>query len=683
MRALIIAGLLCFSAVAWAQGEEDLDSEMEMFFAPAETVESATRHVQPLRESPSAITVLTREDIEASGARTLPEVLRLVPNMDVYMLKPLWYAVGARGRTTEESDKMLLLVDGQDTTAELVGAALWTVQYFSMDEVERIEVIRGPGSAMYGANAYSGVVHVITRPPGADHRATASIRGGQHGQTEVNINAGEKFGDLALGIGAGMIQEDLWTSRGSTGKKIYRGRLRGKLALGPETAFHFEGGALKASGLMHSAAGPLFLSDLQNFFGILRLEHQDLLIKAFYDHSNIFAELDLALYIKSMNLILARVPPIDGMVNRTGLLAQHFVDVFHNRITYGAEYVFNHYTASALVHPHHYEHRASVFAQDEVDLDELFAGLPQMILTAGLRFDYNTISQSGWDTWELSPRAALVCTPLENHSFRLGYAHAFLKPNFIQSSIELEIEDVSDLGFDRLEMGNPGLENQTIDSLELGYGGHFFDGRLTVRLDLSYNWYRNSILYRYDPDEMEYKQVGPVRVPDINGPGFGFINIPEGNDGHDVELQVILRPTDRTRLFVNGGYRQVFDNETGKFYKIEPVWRLAAGADWKAPGGWTAALRGYFTGPTHRFVSNPEGILEPEIQVRIPATWLLNARIAHELTAGPVRLTAGLEAFNLLNQRYRELGGLPVPNQPDLSAELLGRKIVLFVQGQI
>jgi iron complex outermembrane receptor protein len=552
-----------------------------------------------------------------------------------------------------------------------------------MDEVERIEVIRGPGSAMYGANAYSGVVHVITRPPDTGPRATASIRGGQHGQTEVNINAGQKFGSLAIGVGAGMIQEDLWSSRDASGKEIYRCRLRGDLDLGPQTSFNFEGGALKASGLMHSAAGPLFLSDLQNFFGILRLEHQDLLVKAFYDHSNILAELDLALFIKSMNLVLARVPPIDGMVNRSGLLAQHSVDIFHNRLTYGGEYVFNHYTASALVDPHHYEHRASVFAQNEVDLDELFAGLPQLILTAGLRFDYNAIPRSGWESWELSPRAALVYTPTANHSLRLGYAHAFLKPNFIQSSLELEIEDVSDLGFDRLNMGNPDLQNQTIDSLELGYGGHFFDGRLTVRLDLSYSWYRNSILYRYDASKMEYKQVGPVLIPDINGPGFGFINIPEGNDGHNVDLQVIVRPTDSTRLFVNGGYRQVFDNETGRFYRIEPVWRLAAGADWKIPGGLTASLRGYFTSPTHRFVSNPDGILEPEIQVRIPATWLLNARVAYQLIAGPFDLSAGIEAFNLLNHRYRELGGLPVPNRPDLSAEHLGRKIVLFVQGEL
>jgi iron complex outermembrane receptor protein len=139
-------------AGAFAQEEEDL--EVEMFFAPAETVTSTVQHAQPLEQSPSAVTVLTREDIQASGARSIPELLRLVPNMDIYMVKPLWYAIGARGVTTIVSDSALLLVNGRDVTIDFFGSPFSTVQHFSMDDVERVEVIRGPGSALYGANAY-------------------------------------------------------------------------------------------------------------------------------------------------------------------------------------------------------------------------------------------------------------------------------------------------------------------------------------------------------------------------------------------------------------------------------------------------------------------------------------------------------------------------------------------------
>ena len=132
--------------------DEELLEEFALLDLQAE-VSSAARYAQPLARSPSAISVLTRQDIEASGARRLPEVLRLVPGMDVYAITPIWRAVGVRGNTTNASDSLLLLIDGRDATHEFLGAPLVGVHHFSMDEVDRIEVIRGPGSSLYGANA--------------------------------------------------------------------------------------------------------------------------------------------------------------------------------------------------------------------------------------------------------------------------------------------------------------------------------------------------------------------------------------------------------------------------------------------------------------------------------------------------------------------------------------------------
>ena len=82
---------------------DDFDDFDELYLGELlNTVFTAAKHEQDIAEAPSAITVITREDIETSGARTLPEALRAVPNMDVYMIKPLWYAVGLRGKTSEE-----------------------------------------------------------------------------------------------------------------------------------------------------------------------------------------------------------------------------------------------------------------------------------------------------------------------------------------------------------------------------------------------------------------------------------------------------------------------------------------------------------------------------------------------------------------------------------------------------
>jgi hypothetical protein len=94
-------------------------------------------------------------------------------------------------------------------------------------------------------------------------------------------------------------------------------------------------------------------------------------------------------------------------------------------------------------------------------------------------------------------------------------------------------------------------------------------------------------------------------------------------------------------------------------------------------------LRAFYTGKHRRIIFNPEGILEPDIPVSMPGHWLVNAKVSVELTQKPFKLEAGLEGFDILGTRFTELGGLPLPNEPDYSAELLGRKIILFLHGEI
>jgi iron complex outermembrane receptor protein len=689
-------------ALSWsplaAQEDEEEELEMELFFAPAETVTSATKHEQPLSESPSAVTVLTHEDIQASGARTLPEALRLVPNMDVYMIKPFWYAVGVRGRTTDESDRMLLVVDGRDVTSELLGAPLWTVQYFSMDDVERIEVIRGPGSALYGANAYSGVVHVITRLPGEGSRATVSVRGGEQGQAELSCRVSETFSGVSLAAMAGLVQEDLWTSRDFTSREIIRSRLDAKIELGPDTHLTFEAGALQGSGMIQTAMGLMHLKDVQDYYGRIQFDLAGLNVQASFDRTPVDASLDLALRIKDPPLELASVPGLIGTVDKAGLLARYSFSAFFNRVTLGAEYVLNTFDSASLIPDHHTEHRTGAFVQDEIRLNELLEEtadieIPPLILTVGLRFDYDIIikdqkelagEQDDWQDWELSPRASLVFTPGESHSFRLGFSHAYLKPSFLQSSIRIGVDDVSSLGIHELNMGNPDLENQTIDSLELAYSARFLDGRFTVGLDFAYNWHRNTIWFEQDPDKMDYIEIGSVRFPDISSSnGFTFTNHPEGLDSHNLDLQLVGKPTEDLRLFVQAGYRQSFYNETGLFDGHEPVFRAGAGGDLRTGFGLALSVRAFFTASRDAWLLDPESLLEPGGPYRVPASLLLNARIAWTLVSRPFEFTIGLEGFNLLDRRFRENSGIFYPNQPDYNGERLDRRIILFVHGQI
>jgi outer membrane receptor protein involved in Fe transport len=682
-NALTICCLAVFLGAAPAEAEEPEEPEVEMFFAPAEAVTIAARHAQPMNQSPSAVTVLTREDIETSGARTLPEVLRLVPNMDVQAIDPFWYGLGVRGNTTSSASNLLLLVDGRDLTLEFLGFPAWTVQNFPMEEVERIEVIRGPGSALYGANAYAGIVHVITRKAGEGPRASASVRGGEHGQTEMSCRGTGRVGPVAVGAAGGMVHEDLWTARDMRGKKALRGKVDGTIELGPESQLLVEAGAVQTSGWMFMNLGQLNISDMVDAYARTSFQYDELMVQAVYERLELDGDPELHLYYKDLGVVLAAIPHFAANSDKLSIQAQETLEMWCNRTTFGGEYVFHHLHAEPLYDPDFNEHRIGVFVQDELDLGAIikkYSGfdLTSLIFTAGLRFDDNTLTSG-----EFSPRASLIWMPIADHGLRLGYAHAFLKPTFFQSHLHIRLDDINNLGFDDLDLSEPGLENQTIDSLELGYTGSFLEDKLLVKLDLAYNWYRNNIRFEYDPDKLDYRYVNELRVPDLNGPGIGFANQSWQLNGHNVELQVVLRPTQRSRLFVNAGYRQVFYGETGRFSEREPVWRLSAGADLGSRQGWTVSVRAFHVSSYWRETTNPASILEPEIAIRIPATWFLNARLAWKLAARPLDLTVGLEVFNLLGFRFREYAGLTIPNGPDYGAERLGRRIVLFVHGQI
>ncbi|MFC1655043.1 TonB-dependent receptor plug domain-containing protein [Myxococcota bacterium] len=678
-KVIAIACFLLLAGAAAAQDEgiadfEELDLEVLL-----DVVYSAAKHKQDITESPSAITVLTREDIETSGARTIPELLRMVPGMDVGVVNPLGYEIGMRGETSMNADTVLLLVDGRDLTMELFGFPSWVAQHFSMDDIERIEVIRGPGSALYGANAFSGVTNVILRAPGKGPRAMASVRGGEHGRTELSCRVSENIGSLALAAGAGLVQQGFWTGRGDLGNDMARGWLDARIALGENSYLDLDGGFFTTSGQFVTFVTTADVDDMLEFFTRARAKVGDLSVQAFYDRFYVEGDYHLTMYYKPLDIVVATLPPIDGSVDKVGVQAQHSVEAFHNRLTYGAEYYYHRYSSEVFLDPEQHEHRYGFFAQDEVNLRAILKDLMDvdplpLILTAGVRFDESTFTK-----WEISPRAALIWKPAESHGVRFGYAHAFMRPTFFESSMAVHLD--SDFGFDYLDTSNRDLVNKTIDSLEAGYTGSFLEGKLQVRFDLAYNWYKKIIHFQFDPES--FKQFGPLQIPDINGPGVGVYNSNDGMHGHNVELHLIGRPADWLRVYFMAGYRQLFYDKNGKIKRSEPIWRLSAGADLKGRPGWTASLRAFFVNEYIKGIYNPEGLLEPRIYSTHPATWFLNARFSWPVLKKPVSISAGIEAFNLLDFRFRESGGTEIPNQVDFGAERLSRRIVLFVHGEI
>ncbi|HVT02678.1 MAG TPA: TonB-dependent receptor [Thermoanaerobaculia bacterium] len=177
MRAPVVAAALLFAL--WVSGEEkprplsELDIEEMMNI----TVTSAARKEQRVADSAVAIYVITRDEIERSGATTLPEVLRLAPGLDVARIDGSKWAISARGFNGRFANKLLVMIDGRSVYTPLYSGVHWDVQDTLLQDIDRIEVIRGPGAALWGANAVNGVINIITRPA-SETSGTIAIAGG-------------------------------------------------------------------------------------------------------------------------------------------------------------------------------------------------------------------------------------------------------------------------------------------------------------------------------------------------------------------------------------------------------------------------------------------------------------------------------------------------------------------------
>jgi len=141
-------------------------------------VTSVSKSAQPLSTAPAAIYVITHDDILRSGATSFPEMLRLAPNLQVAQITASRYAISARGFNGGAADKLLVLVDGRSIYTPFSSSVNWDLQEVPAENIERIEVVNGPGGTLWGANAVNGVINVITRASGETQGFTAELGAG-------------------------------------------------------------------------------------------------------------------------------------------------------------------------------------------------------------------------------------------------------------------------------------------------------------------------------------------------------------------------------------------------------------------------------------------------------------------------------------------------------------------------
>lgn len=668
-------------ALAGTREDEDIQDFEELDLeALLDVVVTAARHEQDVGDSPSAVTVISRDQIVNTHCSDLVCLLRQVPEVEVLRIKPMYAAVGARAMVDATGDKVLVLVDGQEINDEVFGLVFWQALPVHLADVERIEVIRGPGSALYGANAHSMVVSIFTRRE-TDSPAEVHLEAGEIGRTSLHARTGGLLGDLRLYLSGGLDTDASRATPWKTERQVNRLRLQASYrAGGVELAGH--AGLTAAEGAIETFLGPTRLEDAlftdaqvsagKDWFHSrvsLRMFRAEVPFQPSTVHVEgvVIGEVPARLELLSTNLdaeTQATLKPFDG-----------------NLLIVGGNYRWisaNVEEASpATIH----QHRVGTFVHDEQTL------LDCLTLTAGIRLDYNTITP-----FTVSPRGAIVWRLTGEQRLRASAGQAFRKPSFIHTSIHLgDVEPAP--GFPEFRdfmlsnIGNPEVGNEEITSIEVGYHGRFFDASLTMEADAFYNRYRNTITFQLD---MAANQFG---LPDLPGSIARFENTGRDVDSLGGSLSATWRLREMVRLHANYTARHSWytsdpgrsvpgEGSRGDRVRSEPRHLANLVLHLASSRGLHLGLAAHFVSGRNGQVSTG-GAFDHRILVHEPANWIFSGFFSWRWPAGGGWIETGLRARNPLNTVYRDLPGLVSWHGLRLGGDHLGRRILLFLRGAL
>ena len=659
-------------------------------------VESAARHKQEIGMSPSAITVITREDIEASGANGLADLLRLVPGMEVVITSPSFSSVSTRLDWTFENKNFLVLIDGREANIELLGYTFFELQPVTIEDIERIEVIRGPGSSLYGANAFVGVVSITTRAVPEETSAWMKLCGGEASLTEIGARASTRMGPLGVSLSAGGIHMGNFSDPKRLGMKQWKLRSTLDYRLSESRQLVLDVGFADGKGPVATTAGTIHIQ-VPSLYLRAAYESEQFRAQVFWNYFDLDGEIRVPLEFN--RVILAEFAPVtatghtvDGEVQWTPpRLFESLLIITGGggRVSYvSSENLLDAETFADIGSPDyhkpgitHWEGRVGAFAHIEL------APTDWVTVTGGLRFDYNNITEEFF-----SPRLAAVFRPAEGQFIRTGVARSFRKPAFYETSLHLNVTfpDESPLtGPGRTDfqefmtrvVGNRYLNPDEIVSFETGYLGQFLDGRLTLTLELYCNINRSRITFEQDII------AASTGLPDLDSSSFMFDNMDTTQYVFRSELVIRYHVSRQLSLLAWWSHRQVFQGSQD-YGRNNPKNTMAAGGRFRTDSGLVGSLYAFSRSKLwDRSTENPAGILEPTLVEYLDNYVLLLGKLGWKLPVGDgFDLEVGVKlflpiSFSSPHFRYRERGGGMSLTGVNYGGEELARLVSAYLQG--
>ena len=555
-----------------------------------QVVVTASRVEEQLVNAPAAVSVIDSSTIQNSPATNIGDLLRAVPGVNVTQVSARDVNINTRGATSTLSTSQLALVDGRSIYLDFYGMVMWDFIPSNPREIKRIEVIRGPASAVWGANDMSGVVNVITKTPRelaaeAGSSLTIGVGGFQRSAQGVDRDAGSLFyingshaqavnDKVAYKVSAGYFTQDAlprpvgnipnsfntpypdYTNEGTSQPKF---DARVDYSLADSATLTFNGGVSGTEGIIHTGIGP-FDIDRGSYLSYFSAKYQKGARRvAFF--TNILTADSTNLLSRGLN---GQFIPLGFDTKTFDVEAGDSKAIgTHNALTFGGN--FRHNTFDVTLAPNGDDrNEGGAFVQDEVFLGQYVRWV------VGGRVD----KFSSIDDAVFSPRTTLLFKPAANHGVRVSFNRAFRAPSFINNNLQTGVFQEVNLSaispaLARFPLpvaanGNPDLKQETLTAYEIGYTGSL-RSRATVTASVYWNVTKDGIYFTqvgsYSPANPPF--TWPAVIPTfviglIPPPGlpstFSYRNLGKVKD-KGVELGVEARATRDVNVFANYSYQ--------------------------------------------------------------------------------------------------------------------------------
>ena len=653
-------------AAAPVVGEELL--EEFALFAAEDVVFAAAKHEQKLIEAPSAVSVIPGDAIRSMGLNSIPEILRIAPGLEVYEITPGYPVVGCRGFTDEANNLMVVLLDGREMNSPIFGSTFYASLPVDPEEIDRVEVIRGPGSSLYGANAFSGVVNIVTQAEKAEKWIVSGTAGWQSHVSEDYLRgfvraAGNIRERSRYYVTTGYRKQSFWSKRpgDAMGVGYARASYQQKLLEDDKITVLAEGGIDFGSWDYFFPLSPVgFEGD--EYFARLSVQGFGATLQAYFNQVAVDMDfVDPAL--REDMLGNSTVPLITNLVDAS---LQYDYDFGRwSRLIVGGNLRINQFRSSHFQDPITLDTKADEmnyggFVQDEI------RPLDYLIATLGLRYDASDTIKERIP----SPRATLIILPWENHAFRVAYGQAFRKPHYLEYG--MRIREFEDYQYGAVYISQDIVRNFTekVQSFELGYSGQV-QPQVKTGADLYFNRYSDLIDFSYEDNQyFNWEQKSKV-------------------DSYGGELWADAKVLESITLQANYSFNQIVSNWESAQLGIEKGVRLTHSPQHKANLAALFKLQGLrsrialhyygertigdFRDPFRNVLPQSGSVFDPIV---VDPFFVLNVRLSYSLWEEALEFGfTGQNLIALFSGRFRQFPGsiwAASPETSDFGGERIG-----------